>query len=162
MAKENLVEALQQISASKKIPKEYIYKSLEQALIAAYRKKFHTDENAVTIIDAEHGEVRLYSERDVVEEVDIPTFEISLKDAKKIEADADIGDKVLILIDPIKMGRISTMTAIQVFRQKIKDQEKDNLYAEFKVQEGDLKNGYFQREINRGLHIPYPLKANIL
>jgi N utilization substance protein A len=138
--------AVNQLVADKGISEELILKTIEMALLAAYKKKFGTASNAETVIDEENHVVKIYSKKEIVEEVENPVFEINLKEAKKLHSGAEIGDELLIEVKPEDFGRIAAQTAKQVVRQRLKEIEKDVVYNEFKQREGEMIVGYFHRE----------------
>ncbi len=141
-----LAEAVKQLVADKGISEELILKTIEMALLAAYKKKFGTTSNAETHIDEENDIVKIYSKKEIVEKVSEPVFQIKLDEAKKLHTGAELGDEMLIEIKPEDFGRIAAQTAKQVVRQRLKEIEKDVVYNEFKQREGEMIVGYFQRE----------------
>jgi N utilization substance protein A len=141
-----LSEAVKQLVADKGISEDLILKTIEMALLAAYKKKFGTTSNAETHIDEENDIVKIYSKKEIVEKVSEPVFQIKLGEAKKLHSGAEIGDEMLIEIKPEDFGRIAAQTAKQVVRQRLKEIEKDVVYNEFKQREGEMIVGYFQRE----------------
>ncbi len=142
----DLSEAVKQLVADKGISEELILKTIEMALLAAYKKKYGTTSNAETYIDEEHDVVKIYSKKEIVNKVEEPVFEIELSEAQKLHSGAEVGDEMLIEIKPEDFGRIAAQTAKQVVRQRLKEIEKDVVYNEFKQREGEMIVGYFQRE----------------
>ncbi len=142
----DLSEAVKQLVADKGISEELILKTIEMALLAAYKKKYGTTSNAETYIDEEHDVVKIYSKKEIVDKVEEPVFEIELSEAQKLHSGAEVGDEMLIEIKPEDFGRIAAQTAKQVVRQRLKEIEKDVVYNEFKQREGEMIVGYFQRE----------------
>jgi N utilization substance protein A len=141
-----LSEAVKQLVADKGISEDLILKTIEMALLAAYKKKFGTTSNAETHIDDENDIVKIYSKKEIVDKVSEPVFQIKLDEAKKLHSGAELGDEMLIEIKPEDFGRIAAQTAKQVVRQRLKEIEKDVVYNEFKQREGEMIVGYFQRE----------------
>jgi N utilization substance protein A len=138
--------AVKQLVADKGISEDLILKTIEMALVAAYKKKFGTASNAETVVDEENHLVKIYSKKEIIEKVEDPVFEISLEDAKKLHSGAELGDELLIEVKPEDFGRIAAQTAKQVVRQRLKEIEKDVVYNEFKQREGEMIVGYFHRE----------------
>ncbi|UCB45493.1 MAG: transcription termination/antitermination protein NusA [Spirochaetota bacterium] len=138
--------AVKQLVSDKGISEELILKTIEMALLAAYKKKFGTASNAETVIDEENHLVKIYSKKEIVEEVENSVFEIGLKEAKKLHSGAEVGDELLIEVKPEEFGRIAAQTAKQVVRQRLKEIEKDVVFNEFKQREGEMIVGYFHRE----------------
>jgi len=143
---DEFAEAVKQLVADKGISEELILKTIEMALLAAYKKKFGTTSNAETYIDEENHVVKIYSKKEIVERVKDETFEISLGEAKRLHSGAELGDELLIEVKPEDFGRIAAQTAKQVVRQRLREIEKDVVYNEFKQREGEMIVGYYQRE----------------
>jgi N utilization substance protein A len=139
-------EAVKQLVADKGISEELVLKTIEMALLAAYKKKFGTTSNAETQLDEEHHTVKIYSKKEIVEKVKDPVFEIPIGDAQKLHSGAEIGDELLIEVNPEEFGRIAAQTARQVVRQRLREIEKDVVYNEYKQREGEMIVGYYQRE----------------
>lgn len=144
----SLVEAMRSLVNREGISEELIFKTVEEALLAAYKRKFGTQQNAVTRIDEERGEVFLYSRKEVVsnDDFDDPIAEIDIDDAKKMNPECEIGDEVLIEIKTNDFGRIEIQTAKQIVLQKLSDIKKDVLFSEYSNKVGQLISGEFQRE----------------
>lgn len=141
-------DALRQLIHDKGIPQELVLQAVEKGLLAAYKRKFHTEDNAVVQSDPESGNIRLFSRREVVADVESEVFDISLQEAQKLNPAAEIGDEILIEQHLEDFGRIAAQTARQQIIQKLKDIEKNIIYEEFISRKGELINGYFQREKN--------------
>ena len=148
-----LSEAVKQLVADKGISEELILKTIEMALLAAYKKKYGTTSNAETYIDEENDVVKIYSKKEIVDQVEEPVFEIDLSEAQKLHTGAEVGDEMLIEIKPEDFGRIAAQTAKQVVRQRLKEIEKDVVYNEFKQREGEMIVGYFQRERSGTIYV---------
>ena len=95
-----LTEAIKLLVQERGISEELIQKTIEEVLVAAFKKKFGTAENAVVRFSDEDGEVTLYAQKRIVEEVYDPVTEISLEEAKDYDEDAEIGDELLIEVNP--------------------------------------------------------------
>ena len=115
---QELFLAMNDLEKEKGINKEYLLDSIQTALITAYKRNFDADENVSIVIDEATGEIHVYAEKEVVEEVEIPQTQISLEEAQKINKKLEIGDKTKIEIIPRNFGRIAAQTAKQVIIQK--------------------------------------------
>ena len=146
-------EAVKQLVVNKGISEELVLKTIEMALLAAYKKRFGTTSNAETYLDEDNHIVKIYSKKEIVQTVDDPVFEIGLNDAVKLATGAEIGDELLIEVKPEDFGRIAAQTAKQVVRQRLKEIEKDVVYNEYKQREGEMIVGYFQRERNGTIYV---------
>ncbi len=143
--KSDLIIAVNQICADKELPTNVILEAIEEALVHAYRRNFAANNAVVRVqIDPETGEIRVFCERVVVEEVEDPVTEISLADALKLKPDAVLEDVILTEREPTDFGRIAAQTAKQVILQRIHEAERDVLFDSFHEREGELINGSVQ------------------
>ena len=142
---QELFLAMNDLEKEKGINKEYLLDSIQTALITAYKRNFDADENVSIVIDEATGEIHVYAEKEVVEEVEIPQTQISLEEAQKINKKLEIGDKTKIEIIPRNFGRIAAQTAKQVIIQKIREASRDVLYTEFNNRKGEIVSGIIQK-----------------
>lgn len=140
-----LIEALEILCAEKKIPKEVLFDTLEAALISAYKRNFASAQNVLVNINRESGDIKVYSCKEVVEEVENNMLQISKADAKKISGNYAIGDIVNIEVTPADFGRIAAQTAKQVVTQRIREAERENILSEFADKENDIVTGIVRR-----------------
>ena len=145
-----LIVALDLMEKERGIKKEYLLESIETALVLAYKKNFDSSENVKVEIDKETGATHVYSVKEVVDEVENNVTQISLEKAKKINKTLKVGDQVDIEIVPKNFGRIAAQTATQVIKQKIREAERDVLYAEYSDRKGEIVSGQIQKA-DRGL-----------
>lgn len=145
---QEFIQALYEIEKEKGISKEVILDAIEAALISSYKKNFGSATNAEVDMNRETGEIKVYSIKDVVEEVFDENAEMSLEDAKEIDPVYEVGDVVRMEATPLDFGRIAAQTAKQVVIQRIKDAERDVIYDEFIDRENEVITGVIQR-INR-------------
>lgn len=139
------IMAMDELEKERGLKKEYLIESLETALIMAYKKNFDSQENAKVTINAETGEVHLYTVKKVVEELENPNLEISIKDAKKIDKKLAFGDDAYIEIIPKDFGRIAAQTAKQVVVQKIREAERNMTFTEYTDKKGQIVSGIVQK-----------------
>nr|PZN05287.1 MAG: transcription termination/antitermination protein NusA [Bacillota bacterium] len=147
------IEALDQIEKEKGISKEILLEAIEAALVSAYKKNYGTAQNVKVNIDRATGEVKVFSQKTVKEEVKDPLLEINLVEAKKVNPLAKIGDIISIEVTPQKFGRIAAQTAKQVVMQRIKEAERNIIYEEFAGRETDLVTGTVQRHDKKNVII---------
>lgn len=144
------IDALKEIEKTKGVSKDVIIEALEKALIKSYEKNFDENANVTVNINKETGEIKTYSIKEVVEEVEDSITQISELDAKKIKSNIEIGDELSIEVTPKDFGRIAAQTARNIVIQKIKDAERDIVYNEFIDREKEIVTGLIQR-IDRGI-----------
>ena len=148
-----LFEACEELERDRGISKEVIISSLCDALVAAYKKHMHVKEaaNIEAIFDEQTGEIGVFSTKTVVNNVEDPDMEISLKDAQEIDDEVEVDDEVKIEVTPEQFGRIAAQSAKQVITQRIRDAERNNILNEFLEKKGTLTTGIIQRVENRNV-----------
>lgn len=137
--KASFLAAINQICSEKNLKPDQVLEAVKQAIATAYRKDFGNKEQEIRV-DLEEGRdmPTILLVKEVVEVVENENFEISLKDARKVKPDADIGDEIVIDVTPVEYGRIATQAAKQVILQKLQEAEKQSLYEIFKDREEEL------------------------
>ncbi|PIR54572.1 transcription termination/antitermination protein NusA [Candidatus Peregrinibacteria bacterium CG10_big_fil_rev_8_21_14_0_10_42_8] len=137
--KASFIAAINQICSEKNVKPDQVIDAVKQAISTAYRKDYGNKEQEIRV-DLEEGrdEPVILLVKEVVEEVENDNFEISLKDAQKINADAEEGDEITIDVTPEGYGRIAAQAAKQVVLQKLQEAEKQSLYDMFKDREHEL------------------------
>jgi N utilization substance protein A len=147
-------EAIEQIVQERSISEELAIQIVENTILAAYKRKFGNNDNAVIRFDDELHAVTIHARKQVVNGVYDPVYEIELEDAKALNPEAEEDDELLIELDPKKdFGRIAVQSAKQTARQNMREIRKDSLYSEYKDKEGDIIIGYYQRERNGTIYV---------
>ena len=151
----DMSQAIRQLHQDRGISEELILRTIEDTLIAAYKHRFGNAENAVVKFDDENLEVSIYAQKKIVEQDGVydPVTEIDLDEARELNPDAEVGDEILVEIDPKQFDRIAVQSAKQKAHQTIRDIQKDSLYSEFKDKEGEIIIGYYQRERNGNIYV---------
>jgi len=147
------IEALEQIAKEKNITKEVLLETIEAALISAYRKNFGSVQNVRVAIDRLTGEVKVFSRKNVVEDIEDERIEISLEEARQEDPRYNLDDIVEIEVTPKDFGRIAAQTAKQVVVQRIREAERSMIYEEFRNREGDIITGIVQRQEQKNVFI---------
>jgi N utilization substance protein A len=155
------IEALKELEKEKGINSEIIVEAVEAALQSAYRKNFaspHAKESAATSqirvqIARETGVVKVFARKEIVEEVNDSKGQISLKEARILNPNYDIGDIIETEVTPKSFGRIAAQTAKQVVIQRIREAERNNIYDEFASREEEIVTGVIQRQENKTVYI---------
>ena len=140
-----LILALEDLEKEKGMNKDYILDSIETALVTAYKRNFDSLENVKVVMDRKTGATHVYSVKQIVEKVENPEVEISLKDAQKINPDLGLEDTVDIEIVPRNFGRIAAQTAKQVIIQKLREAEREIVYNEFNDRKGEIVSGIIRK-----------------
>jgi N utilization substance protein A len=148
----NLNRTIDQVAKEKGIARETLVEALEAALVSAARKKYGGKVELEAQFSDETGEVEVFLFKDVVEDVQDSMTEIDLEFARKeLDPEAEIGDQLGVKMDTETFGRIAAQTAKQVIIQKVKDAERENIYAEYKDRKGDVVTGIVQRFEKRNI-----------
>jgi len=136
-----LINTFADFAKLKNIDKPTMIRILEDVFRTMIRKKFVTDENFDVIINVEKGDLEIWRYREIVEddaEVEDENLTIRLTQAKKIEADFEVGEEVAEEVKIIDFGRRMVQTARQTLIQKVKDLEKDILFQKYKDLVGEM------------------------
>ena len=156
------LNALNAIVEEKKIDRQIIVDAMEQAVAAAYKKDGGIS-NVKAKVDIETGDIRPYTYKTVVEEVNNPELEISLEEAKKEVDNIEVGETIVDKFLPMKdFGRVAAGTAKQIVVQRIKEAEKESISYEFKDKEGELMVGILSREDRNNYFIDLGRSSGIL
>lgn len=146
--------ALNEIEKEKNISKEILLDAIDAALVSAYKRNYNTNQNNVVVnIDRENGEVKVFIQKEVVEEVEDSLSQIALDEAKRISAAYELGDIVNIEDVPGDFGRIAAQTAKQVVLQRIREAERNLIYDEFSEKEHKVVVGTIQRIERRNIYL---------
>lgn len=150
MNNDEFIEALKEIVKEKGIDENMLFQTMEDALVAAYKKNFASNSGAIQNVairmNRETGDVKVFAQKKVVEVVVEVIDEISLEDAKKIDPRFEIDDVVEIEVTPRTFGRVAAQAAKQVVIQRIKEAERGIIYDEFKKKEFDIITGSVLRK----------------
>ena len=148
-----LIDALNQLQKEKHIEKEVIMQAIEDSLVAACNRDFGKNAIVKVNMDRDTGDISVYVEKTVVEEVEDPATEISLADAKMIRFHYEIGDVVNIEVTPKNFGRIAAQHARSVIVQKINEEERRVVFEHFAHKEKDIVTGVVQRYNGKNISV---------
>ena len=148
-----LIEALNQIEKEKGISKDILLEAMENSLVAACKNEYGKADNIRVNIDRETGDVVVYAEKEVVEEVEDDVLQISLANARLKDIKCNLGDIVHVEVTPRNFGRIAAQKAKQVVVQKIREEERKSLYQQYFDKERDIVTGIVQRYNGRNISI---------
>lgn len=128
----DFLAAMQALEGNRNITKEIVLEALNEALVKAYRKHIEIPDALVKVeIDQNTGEVNLFQQYTVVEEVEDDELEISLTDAHEINPNYVLGDLHSIKVNIDELGRAAALLAKNVMKQKIREAEKKAVYDEY-------------------------------
>ena len=146
----DFIGALLQLNAEKGVPQDILLQTLEQAIESAYRRNAEAPENVVVKIDPETGEISMFREYEVVagdSEVTDPELQKTVAEAIEIEPGVGVGGRVRIPenVTQAQLGRIAAQTAGQVYRQRLREAERDVVYHQYVSREGEILTGVVTR-----------------
>ena len=147
-----LMQTIEALAKEKGIESETIITAIEDAVLTASRKYYKTNENLKTRFNQETGQVDLFAIKHIVSEVTNDATEISLKEAQELygeEAEVDMEIEFPKRTDVL--GRIAAQTAKQVIFQKVREAERDNVFAEYNDRVGEVINTTVKRFENGDL-----------
>jgi N utilization substance protein A len=159
----DMSDTIRQLSQDRGISEDLILRTIENTLIAAYKRRFGNADNAMVRFN-DNREVSIYAQKKIVEHDGVydPVSEIDLDEARELNPDAEVGDEILIEFDPREFDRVSVQSAKQTARQTIREIQKDSLYSEFKDKVGEIIIGYYQRERNGTIYVDLGKMEGIL
>lgn len=128
-----IFEALHTLEKERGIPMDFMIEKIKKAIITGCKNNYNGNDEAIIDLDENEGTFEVRLQKTVVEDEEITNLgkEITLNDAKKIDPNAQIGDKVSIKLDTKAFGRIAAQTARNIIRQGLKDGERNLIRLEF-------------------------------
>jgi N utilization substance protein A len=140
-----LIAVLEYLQRERGIDKETLLQAVEQALLQASKKSVGPSRDLRIEIDRKTGAIRALAKLLVVETVTDKNEEITLTDARRVNASAQLGEGVEVEVTPQNFGRIAAQTAKQAMLQRIRQVEKNMVFEEFKGRAGDIIPGVVRR-----------------
>jgi N utilization substance protein A len=140
-----LIIVIEQLAREKGINPEILFDAVESALLSGSKKTHAAADNSRIEIDRKTGAVRAFTRKKVVEDVADPHLEITLDEAKRLNPDAELDDELELPEKPPELGRIGAQTVKQVILQRVRDAEREGIYAEFIGKEGQILRGVVHR-----------------
>ena len=157
-----LILAIEALEKENGIDKEIMFDAIEKSLMDEYKAEFDKADNVRVVLDRRTGDFHIYSDRTVVEEVEVPEFldtkkgkyvsgtEIALADARKIKPVCQLGDVITIEVKSEEFSRKAAKNAKNTIVQTIREQEKNALYNELHAKEKEIVTGVVQRINDNG------------
>src|SRR5438270_1548638 len=142
----NTIDAL---SREKGIDPQIVVSAVEDAIVVATRKYYKTQENLRAQLDKDTGKIRAFAVKTIVEapeQIEDPTLQITLEEARKSDPNAQIGGELQIpKVTEGILGRIAAQLAKQVIFQKVREAERDTVYNEYISRVGEIVNATVKR-----------------
>ena len=140
-----LLQVADVVAREKGIERDEVLAAMEQAIQKAARSKYGLEHDIRAHIDRRSGDIDLKRFREVVEEIEDETIQVTLGYAQRKKADAQVGDFLTDQLPPIDFGRIAAQTAKQVIVQKVREAERKRQFEEYKDRVGEIVNGLVKR-----------------
>ena len=151
--------AFKQVLNEKNLPEEIIVEALQDAMVSAYRRSVNASsaQKVEAEIDLETGEVTVFVEKEVVDDVIDDRTEVLIEEARKVNKDTAYGDLEMVESTPEDFGRVAAQTARQVIQQRIRQAERLAQYEYYSGKIGEIVTGVIQavhrHELTIGLNI---------
>ncbi|MFO7631102.1 MAG: transcription termination factor NusA [Caldilinea sp.] len=133
-----LIAGINQVATDKGLDREVIFEAIEAALVSAYKRNYGPIANVTSQVDRVTGEMRIFTEREVVDEIFNERTEITEAEAKRYVPTATMGDVIAVPNTPSDFGRIAAQTAKQVILQRIREAERDTVFENFAHRVGEV------------------------
>lgn len=153
MVSKELFNAMAYLEKEKGIDKDILIEALEAALISAYKKNFKSAANVRVDLNEEVGSMKVFAQKEIVDEVLDQHQHISLQEAQEINPKYELGDVVEVEVTPRDFGRIAAQAAKQVVTQRVREAERGIIYNEYLDREDDIMNGTIQRMDGRFIYV---------
>ena len=136
----SMIDTLAEFKDLKNIDKDTMISVLEDSFRNVIAKMFGTDENFDVIINPEKGDFEIWRNRTVVadDELENPTLQITQTEARKIDADCEVGEEVTDEVHFADFGRRAILNLRQTLASKILELQKDSLFAKYKDKIGQI------------------------
>lgn len=148
----DLIAIFEYLEREKGIKRDIVISAIEESLRAAARKSIAGASNVTVTINPKTGDIDVYCEKEIVDEVEVQAQEISLAAARSIDPDCQIGQFIDVIATPKDFGRIAAQKARQIITQKLRGAERDVIYEEYRHRVGELISGTVKRFV-RGANL---------
>ena len=142
---ETIFQSIEILSKEKGIDPQIVLDAVKDAMLIAARKHYRTNEDYLADMDPKTGAIKLYALKKAVEVVEDPVHEMTMAEARRIDAQAEAGAEIRIPKNTDALGRISAQTAKQVIFQKVREAERETVYNEYSGRTGELVNCTIKR-----------------
>ncbi|MBI5084645.1 MAG: transcription termination/antitermination protein NusA [Acidobacteria bacterium] len=136
----SIYQSIEILSKEKGIDPQIVLDAVKDAMLVAAKKQFKSTEELVAELDERTGNIMIYAVRVVADPVTDPVKEMSVEEAQRYDKTAQAGTIIRFAKPTDSLGRISAQTAKQVILQKVREAERENIYAEFSNRVGELVN----------------------
>ena len=140
-----LLQIADAVAREKSIDRTLVLSAMEDAIQKAAKSRYGSENEIRAEIDPRTGEIKLSRLLEVVEKVTLDATEIALKDAKKRNPEAEVGDFIAEPLPPLDFGRVAAQNAKQVIVQKVREAERERQHEEYKDRVGEIVSGIVKR-----------------
>lgn len=148
----DLIAIFEYLEREKGIKREVVISAIEESLQAAAKKSVSGASNVTVTIHPKTGNIDVYCEKEIVDDVEVASQEISLEAARLIDPDAELGQFIDVVVTPNDFGRIAAQKARQIITQKLRGAERDVIYEEYRHRANELISGTVKRFV-RGANL---------
>ena len=138
---DEIFAALAMLEKERGIPQNFMMGKIIQALTTAYKRDHEGVENVIVDVDEEKHDLRMYVQKEIVEEVMDPANEISLEEARHISAKNELGGVVNFPVENVEFGRIAAGNGKQVIIQGLREAEHGMIYDEWGSKQHEILTG---------------------
>ena len=142
---DEIFAALAMLEKERGIPQSFMMGKIIQALTTAYKRDHEGVEYVVVDVDEEKKDLKMYVQKEIVEEVENPASQISLEDAKRISAKNELGGMVNFPVESVEFGRIAAGNGKQVIIQGLREAEHGMIYDEWGSKQHEILTGTVNR-----------------
>lgn len=143
----DLIAIFEYLEREKGIKRDIVIKAIEESLQAAARKSITGASNVTVTINPKTGNIDVFCEKEIVDEVEVPSQEISLAAAREIDPDCEVGQFIDVVVTPKDFGRIAAQKARQIITQKLRGAERDVIFEEYRHRVNELISGTVKKFI---------------
>ena len=142
---DEIFAALAMLEKERGIPQSFMMGKIIQALTTAYKRDHEGVENVIVDVDEEKKDLKMFVQKEIVEEVENPGSQISLEEAKRLSAKNELGGVVNIPVESVEFGRIAAGNGKQVIIQGLREAEHGMIYDEFNSKQHEILTGTVSR-----------------
>ncbi len=147
------IEALNSLEKDRGIPKDVLLNTIEDAVLAAYKKNYGPYHKVRVLINPDTGTLMVLIRREIVEAVEDPNTQMSLDEAHEIDSRYEVGDYIEYQVMPKEFGRVAAQTAKQVVVQRIREKEREIIFERYQPYLKNIITGRIHRKTARTVFV---------
>ena len=153
--RDSVLDAIKLLAKERGIDEEELIKAVEDGIVTAYRREFSGGiiETVGAEIDRDTGEIYVYQLKEVVDEVEDPTNEVSLEEAQAADPDVELGDSLEYGLDVKDLGRLAATAAKSAISQKVREAEYARIQSDVSDRINEIATGVVQRKDSRYVYV---------